>query len=171
MAAASALTIRSPTALITRHLENTWATGGLPTNVTRIVAVVIPIEILTVTATIAVEVATIGIGIGTPMDVIVVTGVTDAVQLPVGAAADDIRPTTGVAGATPEARPAEAAPPEAPDETMRLRPQLLQRMRLGGERHRQVKIKMRSSIAECRSGLLPSARFQFKLFKVSLLYP
>jgi len=134
MAAAFVLTIRSPTALITRRLENTWATGGLPTIVTHTVAVETPIEILTVTATIVVEVATIGIEIGTPMDAIVVTGVTDAVPLRVGAAADDIRPTTGVAGATPEARPAEAALPEAPDEIMRPRPQHLQPMRLGGER-------------------------------------
>lgn len=136
MAAAFVLTILSPTALITRRLENTWATGGRATTVTRTAAVETPIGILTVTAIIAVAVvgvAMIGIKTGTPTDATAVTGVTAAAQRRVGAAAADIRLTTGVAGAIPEARPAEAAPPEAPDGIMRLRPVLLQLMRLGGE--------------------------------------
>jgi hypothetical protein len=159
------LTIRSPIAPTIQHPENTWVTGGLVTNVTRTVVVGTRIGILTVTATPAV---TIGIGTGTHTAATAATGVTDAAQHLVGAA-DDIRLTIGVAGVTPGARPAEAAPPE-PGITIH-QPVLLQPMRPGGERnwyHVWVKNAIRSGVAECRSGLR-SARFQFKFFK-SLRY-
>jgi len=139
MAVVFALTIQSPTALITRHPENTWATGGPATIVTRTAAGGTPIGTHTVTATIVVVgVVMIGIKIKieTHMDATVVTGATDAAQRQAGAAADDIRPTTGVAGVIPEARLGEAAPPEVLDGTMMHRPEVppLQPMRLGGER-------------------------------------
>jgi hypothetical protein len=137
MAVVFVLTIQSPTALTIRHPENTWAIGGPATIVTRTAAGETPIETLIVTATIAVGVGVvmIGIKIGTLMDAIAATGATDAAQRQAGVA-DDTRPTTGVAGATPEAHLGEAAPPELTDGTMMHQQQvpLLQLMRLGGER-------------------------------------
>jgi hypothetical protein len=134
MAAAFVSTILSPIAPITQHLGNTWVIGGPATIATRTAAVGIRIGILTVTVTIAVVVVMIGIEIGIHMDATVVTGVIDVARRQVEEAAVVIRPTIGVAGVTPEARLAEAAPLEPRDGTMKLRPQLhLQPMRLGGE--------------------------------------
>lgn len=138
MAVAFVWTTLSLIALTIRRLESIWATGGPVTTATRTAVVVTPIEILTVIVIIVV-VGTTAIGIGTPTGATVVTGVTDG-ALPQAVAVDDTRPTTGVVGATREARPEEAALSEVPDGTMRLRPQRLlqpvQLMRLVGERFR-----------------------------------
>jgi hypothetical protein len=152
MAAAFVSTTRSPTVLIIRRLESIWVTGGPVTIVTPIaedaIRTGIPIVIVT---TAVVEDGMIEIETGTPMDATAATGVTDAAQHPV-VAVEDTRPTTGVVGATPEARLGEAVLPEVLHEIMRLRLQLLLRllrpvqMCLGGEclRHREwAKIKMR----------------------------
>jgi len=131
-AAAFELTIRSPTALTTQHPENIWVTGGLATIVTRTVAVGIRIGIPTETVTVAAAMIGIEIEIGTLMVVTVVTGATDAARRHMGVA-DGIRPTIDAAGATLEARPAEAAPLKVQDGTMILWQELLRLMHLGGE--------------------------------------
>jgi len=150
MAAAFVLTIQSPIALIIRPLVNTWVTGGLVMIATPIAGVVTRIGILIVIATTVVEEdGMIETETGIPMDATVVTGVTDA-ALRQAVVVEDIRPTTGVVGVTPEARLGEAVPPEVLDGIMRLRlqqPRLRPiQMRLGGERLRcraWAKIKMR----------------------------
>jgi hypothetical protein len=138
MAVAFVSTTLSLTALTIRRLESIWATGDPVMTVTRTAAVVTPIGIPTVIVIIAV-VGTTAIGIGTPTGATVVTGVTDGALLQ-AAAVEDTRLTTGVVGATREARPEEAALSEVPDGTMRLRPQRplqpVQLMRLVGERVR-----------------------------------
>jgi len=151
MAAAFVLTTQSLTALIIRRLVNTWATGGLVTIVTPIAGVAtligIPIAIAT---TVVEEDGMIETETETeiPMDAIAVTGVTDAALRQV-VAVEDIRPTTGVVGVTPEARLGEVVPPEVLDGIMKLRLRLPRlrptQMRLGGKRlcRAWAKIKMR----------------------------
>jgi len=151
MAAAFVLTTQSLTALIIRRLVNTWATGGLVMIVTPIAGVAtligIPIAIAT---TVVEEDGMIETETETeiPMDAIAVTGVTDAALRQV-VAVEDIRPTTGVVGVTPEARLGEVVPPEVLDGIMKLRLRLPRlrptQMRLGGKRlcRAWAKIKMR----------------------------